>query len=1006
MKKILLYLISIFIVLAATINYSSAQHNESDIIITEILYNPPGTDTLEFIEFYNSGTIPYNLDGYKLTGPFTFTFGDVSILPESYYVLANDSAAMRRAFGVTCGQWGSGSLTNTNRMIRLADAQQNLIDSLHYYSAEPWPAINSSRGGPSIELNNMFSDNSDGSNWKLSTNYGVELTNGDILYCSPGAHNLPYLPQADFSTQTRVKPAGSSFNFENNSFGDNLTYNWSFEGGNPNSSTQVNPTITYSNHGIYDVSLNIQNSAGTDNITKENYIGILRTDCNTVETFPFEESFTSNPECWIIQAAASGGGWSLCNNFGFDDNNSIKFDCTSTTIDETSKIITPKLDLSNITMINLSFAYYAEISSTTPVILKVNELSENLDLIDSQEIELINESWSFFTKELNNNTAYIVVFATNKSDNSAIYIDNFLISDAPANSFKVSGTVKDIFDVPVNNLMISATSGIITHTNQNGYYELFVDNSWSGIIKAENPQYLYTPEYHQISNIQDNIENLNFTAAALPSGWIFNKTSDSHSFCILYDAFPTNNQISFGSWIGIFYKDNNEEEKCCGAAWYSDNATLCLNAWAANSITGDEGFIEGGEIIWKLFDHTNSTTDYVIVEYLSGPTTFQIDGVSIINNFSLDIATQELIIPEGWSGISSYVIPSNLQLESIFSEHLNKIVAITNDDGVYIPNDPNSTVSNWNSETGWLIKSNEDIVVNINGNLNDNLDINLPVGWTLFPIKTNQPVEVTQLFDGITNNIDIIKGYGFNDIYIPGITNNFILEPGKAYKIRMNSASTITFIPCKSSMILQTESNDNEIYNSITKTSTDHVFVFIDNTTLKEGDQILAFTNDNLCVGIGEVNHKYTAIFKVFGNDFTTDIIDGLLENEKIKFKLIRDNKTYNVNIQFATNTINYDYFTNDGISYISKVKIIPVGILNYDETISFYPNPANDIINIELNGNTDDKQEIKIYDLTGKIAKKIAVSSTDKMQVYIGDLANGIYYINYGKHNLKLVKM
>ncbi|MAQ32011.1 MAG: hypothetical protein CMD26_04705 [Flavobacteriales bacterium] len=48
---------------------------------------------------------------------------------------------------------------------------------------------------------------------------------------------------------------------------DNASWSWSFPGGNPSSSTEENPLIIYSNEGLYDVSLTINDISGSDNQT-------------------------------------------------------------------------------------------------------------------------------------------------------------------------------------------------------------------------------------------------------------------------------------------------------------------------------------------------------------------------------------------------------------------------------------------------------------------------------------------------------------------------------------------------------------------------------------------------------------------------------------------------------------------------------------------------------------------------------------------------------------------
>ncbi|TVR79671.1 MAG: PKD domain-containing protein [Chitinophagaceae bacterium] len=71
-------------------------------------------------------------------------------------------------------------------------------------------------------------------------------------------------PSADFTPSSNLECAGSTIQFTDNSTGDALTYDWSFPGGSPSSSTQQNPSVIYNTPGVYDVSLTVSNSAGSD----------------------------------------------------------------------------------------------------------------------------------------------------------------------------------------------------------------------------------------------------------------------------------------------------------------------------------------------------------------------------------------------------------------------------------------------------------------------------------------------------------------------------------------------------------------------------------------------------------------------------------------------------------------------------------------------------------------------------------------------------------------------
>ncbi len=80
-------------------------------------------------------------------------------------------------------------------------------------------------------------------------------------------------PVADFTTdKTGNVCIDATVTFTDNSSENPTAWLWSFPGGTPNSSTDQNPTITYSNLGTYDVSLTATNDKGSNSITKSNLI--------------------------------------------------------------------------------------------------------------------------------------------------------------------------------------------------------------------------------------------------------------------------------------------------------------------------------------------------------------------------------------------------------------------------------------------------------------------------------------------------------------------------------------------------------------------------------------------------------------------------------------------------------------------------------------------------------------------------------------------------------------
>lgn len=158
----------------------------SGLVITEIMYNNPSVDSLEFIELYNTNGSDVDISGCNFTGPFAYTFPTgTTITANNYIVIAANSAAMLRQFGVTALQWRAGTtLNNTGSALLLRDALSNTIDSVVYASTAPWPTAANGQGS-SLALCDYASDNSLASNWQASAQpTNVTITNIAVK-CSP-----------------------------------------------------------------------------------------------------------------------------------------------------------------------------------------------------------------------------------------------------------------------------------------------------------------------------------------------------------------------------------------------------------------------------------------------------------------------------------------------------------------------------------------------------------------------------------------------------------------------------------------------------------------------------------------------------------------------------------------------------------------------------------------------------------------------------------------------------
>ncbi len=83
-------------------------------------------------------------------------------------------------------------------------------------------------------------------------------------------------PVANFTANATHVCVNQPVEFQNASASVGIpTYLWTFTGGTPSSSTQANPTVTYSTPGTYAVSLTVTDANGTNTRTVENYVTVV-----------------------------------------------------------------------------------------------------------------------------------------------------------------------------------------------------------------------------------------------------------------------------------------------------------------------------------------------------------------------------------------------------------------------------------------------------------------------------------------------------------------------------------------------------------------------------------------------------------------------------------------------------------------------------------------------------------------------------------------------------------
>jgi|GEM_PF-1978180 len=501
----------------------------------------------------------------------------------------------------------------------------------------------------------------------------------------------------------------------------------------------------------------------------------------------------------------------------------------------------------------------------------------------------------------------------------------------------------------------------------------------------------------------------------LPSTWQYTSTNISHIITIPLTVNPTVNgtPLAAGDLIGVFYTDNNGYEMCGGhAAWDGVN-NISVSAFCDDiTTTPKDGFVNGEILTWKVFTWSTLNTSPVSVSYDQSLPHYDGNyydwGISALTSLNTYIS-HSVAMFKGWQGISSYVVPTNPNLDTLLAPVLSKLVIMQNFSGVYWPSVGVNTLINWNVYDGYVVKMSQDAVLNIQGSAVSNRTINLTPGWHLVPVLSSNAVAASSLFN--IPEVMLVKEVAGSKVYWPtmGITSLNVLMPGEAYYVYVLSPVSIGY-PAKSAPAGNSKNILQPTINSpwtlVLPSPNSHLVAIPESISVgfSEGTILGAFNSAGLCVGTTPITGKDN-ILTIYGDDITTPEIDGMIEYEDIVYKLYNQATGEDVilNPDFDTEKLDAgSTFKTNGLSILKSVT-------NLEEittfgNLSIYPNPASNYIRVNLGEATASAVSIELMNIIGDIMVKVTSNNATEV-IDVSGLAEGCYIIRVSNHSETISK-
>ena len=197
---------------------SSVPPEPGDLIISEIAYNPDGSDEYEFIEIMNISGQWLDLSGCRISGGIDFLMpSGLLIGPDGLVVAVENLALFEARFSepespyyypgiLVAGQW-SGALSNSSEMLRIDNADGIPLVTVTYNLGDGWP-VEADGGGSSLEIRDplVFDRETEDSPIGLSRNDLWKASR--LLHGSPGRiDDIVPQPSVELSIATTDSPS-------------------------------------------------------------------------------------------------------------------------------------------------------------------------------------------------------------------------------------------------------------------------------------------------------------------------------------------------------------------------------------------------------------------------------------------------------------------------------------------------------------------------------------------------------------------------------------------------------------------------------------------------------------------------------------------------------------------------------------------------------------------------------------------------------------------------------
>lgn len=415
--------------------------------------------------------------------------------------------------------------------------------------------------------------------------------------------------------------------------------------------------------------------------------------------------------------------------------------------------------------------------------------------------------------------------------------------------------------------------------------------------------------------------------------------------------------------------------------------------WNTGDLTEDLSGLAAGVYVVHVVDANACVTEAVI----------QVEEAAVV------LQSQTINVPPGWSIFSSYINPTNPDIEIVLNPIGSQISIVKNWEGlVFWPQYGLNAIGDMILGQGYQIKVDAMLPLSLDvvgvAAVPELTPLNLNQGWGMLGYLRQTPADVSLVLSDIISpmlvpgDLELMKS-GSGQIFWPYYNLNQMgnMIPGQGYQILMNNSAVLTY-PANSSILASSKAmqlhpfkyyskpiaTDNNMTIAIPKNAWDRLPA--------HSSELAVVSERGELVGRAMYRGQDLAI-TIWGNDKLSDKIDGLNEGEV--FSLVWTSVDGDSHKAIVTGWQKGDaVYVANKICVVASLKSIEIE--SVFEVFPAAPNPAVHYADVVFELPSSSYALVELYNVLGVKIKTISLKKYDKGSQTVRFSTAGIETGNY----------